>query len=74
MLFSCLTLSVPGVQVVQGNEETALSGVYALMGLSKVIGSIADNLLAIIKEQAARRKFQAREESCQVSDLLKSGF
>ena len=44
------------------------------MGLSKVIGSIADDLLAIIKEQAATRKFQAREEPCQVSDLLKSGF
>ena len=74
MLFLCLALSVPGVQAVQGNEETALSGAYALMGLSKVIGSIADDLLAIIKEQAVTRKFQAREEPCQVSDLLKSGF
>ena len=43
MLFLCLALSVPGVQAVQGNEETALSGAYALMGLSKVIGSIADD-------------------------------
>jgi hypothetical protein len=41
MVFLCLALAVPGVEAVHGQEESALSGAYALMELSKVIGSVA---------------------------------
>ena len=40
----CMALSVPGVQAVPGHNEGAISGAYALMALSKVVGNVASYL------------------------------